>query len=92
MMNVISTTKLYITRGRLSHNESFIYLHAITKCAEVTNLSTKDQVAKLSICEENNEEHDGKTSNIFSTLKWKINYNWLHFKLLQPISLIELNV
>ena len=46
----------------------FLYLHAITKFTEVTNLCTEDQVAKLSICKEDDEEHDGKTSNIFGTL------------------------
>ena len=61
--------KLYIKWNRLSHNEFFIYLHAIAKCTEIANLSTKDQVAKLSICEENNEKHYGKTSNIFGTLR-----------------------
>ena len=43
--------------------------HAIAKRAEVTNLSAENQVSKLSISEEDNEEHDGKTSNIFGALK-----------------------
>lgn len=42
-------------------------LHALDKGAERFNLCPKQQVSKLSIGEENNEEHDGKAQDVFST-------------------------
>ncbi len=43
------------------------YSHSIVKAAEVTNLSTEDEVAKLSEGQEDDEKHDSKTSQILST-------------------------
>lgn len=44
------------------------YLHAVLECAEVTDLCSKDEVSELRVCKENDEEHDSKTSDVFSTL------------------------
>lgn len=42
-------------------------LHALDKGAERFNLRPKQQVSKLSVGEENDEEHDGKAQDVFST-------------------------
>ena len=45
-----------------------MHLHAVPKCAEVSDLRTKDQVTKLGVREEYDEEHDSKTSDVFGAL------------------------
>ena len=42
-------------------------LHALDEGAERLNLCPKEQISKLSIGEEHDEEHDGKAQDIFST-------------------------
>lgn len=42
-------------------------LHALDKRAERFNLRPKEQISKLSVGEEHDEEHDGKAQDIFST-------------------------
>jgi hypothetical protein len=42
-------------------------LHRILKAREVLDLGTKDEVAKLSESQEDDEEHDGKTCQILGT-------------------------
>ena len=41
--------------------------HAVSVCREISDLGTKDKVTPLGISQENDEEHDSKTSNILST-------------------------
>lgn len=35
--------------------------------AEIINLSSKHQVGELSVCQEDNEEHDGEAHKVFGT-------------------------
>jgi len=42
-------------------------LHRIGKCAETIDLCAEYQIAKLSISQKDNEEHDGKASHILGT-------------------------
>ena len=48
-------------------------LHGVLKCAEVANLCAEHKVTQLRIRQKDDEEHDGKTTNIFGTLVRKIN-------------------
>lgn len=43
------------------------HLHAALESAEIIDLSSKHQVGKLSISQENDEEHDGKTHEVLGT-------------------------
>lgn len=43
------------------------FLHALDEGAERFNLCPKEQVSKLGIGKEYDEEHDGETQDIFST-------------------------
>jgi hypothetical protein len=45
-----------------------MYLHAVLERAEVTDLCTENEVSKLCVRKEDDEEHDSKSSNIFGTL------------------------
>ena len=51
------------------------YLHAVLEGAEVTDLGSENEVTKLCVREEDDEEHDGKTSYVFGALnrnrKWR---------------------
>lgn len=42
-------------------------LHALDKGAEGFNLCPKQQISKLSVGKENNEEHDGEAQDVFGT-------------------------
>lgn len=42
-------------------------LHASLESAEIVDLSSKHQVGQLSVRQEDNEEHDGKTNQVFGT-------------------------
>lgn len=42
-------------------------LHALDKGAKGFNLCPKEQVSKLSVGKEDNEEHDGESQDVFST-------------------------
>lgn len=44
-----------------------VALHALDKGAEGFNLCPKQQVSKLSVGKEDNEEHDGKAQDVFCT-------------------------
>ena len=44
-------------------------LHACLESAEIINLSSKYQVGQLSICQEDDEEHDGKTHKVLGTAR-----------------------
>lgn len=44
-----------------------VALHALDKGTEGFNLCPKQQVSKLSVGEEDNEEHDGEAQDVFST-------------------------
>lgn len=44
-----------------------VALHALDKGAEGFNLCPKQQISKLSVGEENNEEHDGEAQDVFRT-------------------------
>lgn len=44
-----------------------VALHALDKGAEGFNLCPKQQISKLSVGEEDNEEHDGEAQDVFST-------------------------
>lgn len=47
----------------------FFYLHAVLESAEVINLSAKDKIGQLSICQENDEKHNCKANDIFDTAR-----------------------
>ena len=42
-------------------------LHALDEGAEGFHLRTKEQVAKLSVCKEHDEEHNGESHDVFGT-------------------------
>lgn len=44
-----------------------VVLHALDKGAEGFNLCPKQQVSKLSVGKEDNEEHDGEAQDVFGT-------------------------
>ena len=44
-------------------------LHGVLEGAEVTDLCTEHQVSELRISQENDEEHDSKTTNVFCALE-----------------------
>lgn len=41
--------------------------HAGLESAEVVELCAEHQVRQLRVCQEHNEEHDGKSQQVFST-------------------------
>ena len=57
--------QLFVTR------ELYIFpnLHAVVERAEVTDLSSKDEIAELSVGKEDDEEHDGKSCDILGALQ-----------------------
>lgn len=44
-------------------------IHAVLETGKLFNLRPKDQVAELSVGKENDEEHDGKSSDVFGTAR-----------------------
>lgn len=50
----------------MSDTYSSLNSHAVKVCREISNLGSKDKVTPLGVSQENDEEHDSKTSNILS--------------------------
>lgn len=49
--------------------KSCLHLHAALESAKIIDLSSKHQVGKLSISQENDEEHDGETHEVLGTAR-----------------------
>lgn len=47
----------------------FLVSHAGLKSAEIIDLGSKHQIGELSICQEDDEEHDGKTHKVLGTAR-----------------------
>lgn len=47
----------------------FFYLHAVLKSAEVINLSAKDKIGQLCICQEDDKKHNCKANDIFDAAR-----------------------
>lgn len=45
-----------------------VHLHAVLEGAEVAHLRSEDEVSKLGVREEDDEEHDSESSDIFGAL------------------------
>lgn len=63
--------KNWLAEGQSSYlNHSYCsqdLLHAFCKGTEGLNHCPKEQISKLSVSKEDNEEHDGESQNVFST-------------------------